>query len=221
MTRSGSRPSRRPSAGSWPTPSGPTPGTRATDSWARSPWHSRPTPTSSAGQCAVAGEIEADPGGPGRDPRHRRGPAHPGGGSAGGHRAALQLRHSPRRPAGVPPPRRGAPGPGGVLRLRPRLHQRHVVNGAPVRERRLTDGDELRIGSATIRFETPEGGDAACRRRSSPSSSSASSGCSTCSWPGSCGPSSGSCAERRRSPGTGPGSAAGSRAGRPTPGRCA
>jgi hypothetical protein len=29
-----------------------------------------------------------------------------------------------------------------------------VVNGAPVRERRLTDGDELRIGSATIRFET-------------------------------------------------------------------
>jgi hypothetical protein len=29
-----------------------------------------------------------------------------------------------------------------------------VVNGAPVRERRLCDGDELRIGSATIRFET-------------------------------------------------------------------
>ena len=29
-----------------------------------------------------------------------------------------------------------------------------VVNGAPVRERRLSDGDELRIGSATIRFET-------------------------------------------------------------------
>jgi hypothetical protein len=29
-----------------------------------------------------------------------------------------------------------------------------VVNGAPVRERRLADGDELRIGSATIRFET-------------------------------------------------------------------
>ena len=29
-----------------------------------------------------------------------------------------------------------------------------VVNGAPVRERRLRDGDELRIGSATIRFET-------------------------------------------------------------------
>ena len=28
-----------------------------------------------------------------------------------------------------------------------------VVNGAPVRERRLSDGDELRIGSATIRFE--------------------------------------------------------------------
>lgn len=28
-----------------------------------------------------------------------------------------------------------------------------VVNGAPVRERRLTDGDELRIGSITIRFE--------------------------------------------------------------------
>lgn len=29
-----------------------------------------------------------------------------------------------------------------------------VVNGAPVRERRLADGDELRIGSASIRFET-------------------------------------------------------------------
>jgi hypothetical protein len=29
-----------------------------------------------------------------------------------------------------------------------------AVNGAPVRERRLSDGDELRIGSATIRFET-------------------------------------------------------------------
>ena len=29
-----------------------------------------------------------------------------------------------------------------------------VVNGASVRERRLADGDELRIGSATIRFET-------------------------------------------------------------------
>jgi hypothetical protein len=29
-----------------------------------------------------------------------------------------------------------------------------VVNGAPVRERRLADGDELRIGSATILFET-------------------------------------------------------------------
>lgn len=29
-----------------------------------------------------------------------------------------------------------------------------VVNGAPVRERRLADGDEVRIGSATIRFET-------------------------------------------------------------------
>jgi pSer/pThr/pTyr-binding forkhead associated (FHA) protein len=29
-----------------------------------------------------------------------------------------------------------------------------VVNGAPVRERRLSDGDELRFGSATIRFET-------------------------------------------------------------------
>jgi len=29
-----------------------------------------------------------------------------------------------------------------------------VVNGATVRERRLSDGDELRIGSATIRFET-------------------------------------------------------------------
>ena len=29
-----------------------------------------------------------------------------------------------------------------------------VVNGTPVRERRLADGDELRIGSATIRFET-------------------------------------------------------------------
>ena len=29
-----------------------------------------------------------------------------------------------------------------------------VVNGAPIRERRLADGDELRIGSATIRFET-------------------------------------------------------------------
>ena len=29
-----------------------------------------------------------------------------------------------------------------------------VVNGSPVRERRLSDGDELRIGSATIRFET-------------------------------------------------------------------
>ena len=29
-----------------------------------------------------------------------------------------------------------------------------VVNGSPVRERRLADGDELRIGSATIRFET-------------------------------------------------------------------
>lgn len=28
-----------------------------------------------------------------------------------------------------------------------------VVNGTPVRERRLADGDELRIGSATIRFE--------------------------------------------------------------------
>jgi pSer/pThr/pTyr-binding forkhead associated (FHA) protein len=28
-----------------------------------------------------------------------------------------------------------------------------VVNGSPVRERRLSDGDELRIGSATIRFE--------------------------------------------------------------------
>jgi hypothetical protein len=28
------------------------------------------------------------------------------------------------------------------------------VNGSPVRERRLSDGDELRIGSATIRFET-------------------------------------------------------------------
>lgn len=28
-----------------------------------------------------------------------------------------------------------------------------AVNGTPVRERRLTDGDELRIGSATIRFE--------------------------------------------------------------------
>ncbi|MGH8998586.1 MAG: FhaA domain-containing protein [Acidimicrobiia bacterium] len=29
-----------------------------------------------------------------------------------------------------------------------------VVNGSPVRERRLSDGDELKIGSATIRFET-------------------------------------------------------------------
>jgi hypothetical protein len=29
-----------------------------------------------------------------------------------------------------------------------------VVNGVPIRERRLADGDELRIGSATIRFET-------------------------------------------------------------------
>ena len=29
-----------------------------------------------------------------------------------------------------------------------------AVNGATVRERRLSDGDELRIGSATIRFET-------------------------------------------------------------------
>ena len=29
-----------------------------------------------------------------------------------------------------------------------------VVNGSPVRERRLSDGDELRVGSATIRFET-------------------------------------------------------------------
>jgi hypothetical protein len=29
-----------------------------------------------------------------------------------------------------------------------------AVNGAPVRERRLSDGDELRIGSATIRFES-------------------------------------------------------------------
>jgi hypothetical protein len=29
-----------------------------------------------------------------------------------------------------------------------------AVNGSPVRERRLSDGDELRIGSATIRFET-------------------------------------------------------------------
>jgi Protein of unknown function (DUF3662)/FHA domain len=29
-----------------------------------------------------------------------------------------------------------------------------AVNGAPVRERRLVDGDEVRIGSATIRFET-------------------------------------------------------------------
>jgi FHA domain-containing protein len=29
-----------------------------------------------------------------------------------------------------------------------------VVNGTPVQERRLVDGDELRIGSATIRFET-------------------------------------------------------------------
>ncbi|MGH2669182.1 MAG: FHA domain-containing protein, partial [bacterium] len=29
-----------------------------------------------------------------------------------------------------------------------------VVNGTPVQERRLVDGDELRIGSASIRFET-------------------------------------------------------------------
>ncbi|MGH9039417.1 MAG: FhaA domain-containing protein [Acidimicrobiia bacterium] len=29
-----------------------------------------------------------------------------------------------------------------------------AVNGTPVRERRLSDGDELRIGSATIRFES-------------------------------------------------------------------
>ena len=29
-----------------------------------------------------------------------------------------------------------------------------VVNGAPVRERRLSDGDELKIGPATIRFES-------------------------------------------------------------------
>jgi len=29
-----------------------------------------------------------------------------------------------------------------------------AVNGSTVRERRLSDGDELRIGSATIRFET-------------------------------------------------------------------
>jgi pSer/pThr/pTyr-binding forkhead associated (FHA) protein len=28
-----------------------------------------------------------------------------------------------------------------------------TVNGATVKERRLSDGDELRIGSATIRFE--------------------------------------------------------------------
>ena len=29
-----------------------------------------------------------------------------------------------------------------------------AVNGTPVKERRLSDGDELRIGSATIRFES-------------------------------------------------------------------
>jgi hypothetical protein len=95
-------------------------------------------PALNPGQCAVSGEIKADPNGRVGTlvtPDGRRIPV-------------LGDPQVSRRHAEV---RRDAEG-FSVFDLG--STNGTVVNGSPVRERRLADGDELRIGSATIRFET-------------------------------------------------------------------
>ena len=153
-TGSGSRPSSRPCCGSWPTPPGPTPATRATASWARSSSPSRPIPASTPASAPSRREIKADP---------------------DGRVGTLVTTEGRRIPVADRPVVIGRLSSCDIPLGDPQVSRRHaevrrdpegftvfdlgstngtVVNGAPVRERRLADGDELRIGSATIRFET-------------------------------------------------------------------
>ena len=107
-----------------------------------------------AGQCAVTGEIKADP---------------------DGRVGTLVTSEGRRIPVADRPVVIGRLSSCDIPLGDPQVSRRHaevrrdpegftvfdlgstngtVVNGSPVRERRLSDGDELRIGSATIRFET-------------------------------------------------------------------
>ena len=127
--------------------------TRATASWGRSSSRWRPTPLG-PGQCAVNGEIKADP---------------------DGRVGTLVTADGRRIPVADRPVVIGRLSSCDIPLGDPQVSRRHaevrrdpegftvfdlgstngtVVNGSPVRERRLSDGDELRIGSATIRFET-------------------------------------------------------------------
>lgn len=107
-----------------------------------------------AGQCLVAGDIVADP---------------------GGRVGTLVTAEGRRIPVADQPVVIGRLSSCDISLGDPQVSRRHAevrrdaegfcvfdlgstngtaVNGAPVRERRLSDGDELRIGSATIRFES-------------------------------------------------------------------
>jgi hypothetical protein len=111
-------------------------------------------PELKAGQCLVAGEIVADP---------------------GGRVGTLVTADGRRIPVADRPVVIGRLSSCDISLGDPQVSRRHAevrrdaegfrvfdlgstngtaVNGAPVRERRLSDGDELRIGSATIRFES-------------------------------------------------------------------
>jgi hypothetical protein len=106
-----------------------------------------------AGQFSVSGEIAADPGGKG---------------------GSLIIADGRRIPVADQPVVIGRLSTCDIPLGDPQVSRRHAevrrdaegfsvvdlgstngtsVNGAPIRERRLTDGDELRIGSNTIRFE--------------------------------------------------------------------
>ena len=107
-----------------------------------------------AGQCTVAGEIKADP---------------------DGRVGTLVTSEGRRIPVADRPIVIGRLSSCDIPLSDPQVSRRHAevrrdpegftvfdlgstngtaVNGSPVRERRLSDGDELRVGSATIRFET-------------------------------------------------------------------
>ena len=111
-------------------------------------------PELKTGQCLVGSEIAADP---------------------GGRVGTLVTAEGRRIPVGDQPVVIGRLSSCDISLGDPQVSRRHAevrrdaegfcvfdlastngtsVNGAPVRERRLSDGDELRIGSATIRFES-------------------------------------------------------------------
>ena len=105
-----------------------------------------------AGECDVAAEIHE--GAPGRVARAARRP--PGARSARDGRASgawpTATSWSPTRAARGGTPRSGPPGNGFVVADLDSMNGT-LVNGTPIREHPLADGDEIRLGNTVLRFE--------------------------------------------------------------------